>query len=100
MAKEWAKRFYKSKAWRECRQSYMSKVHGLCEHCSGIGYILDHIKELNPNNINDPNITLNHENLQFLCLPCHNTKTFQKYSPIREGCYFDSDGNILNKSEK
>lgn len=25
-----------------------------------------------PNNINDPEISLNHDNLEYLCLDCHN----------------------------
>ena len=78
MAAIWAKKFYNSKAWKRCRASYISKVFGLCELCSDAGYILDHITELTEQNINDVNITLNHDNLQFLCLSCHNTKTFGK----------------------
>lgn len=30
-----------------------------------------HIIELNPNNVNDPNICLNESNLQSLCHECH-----------------------------
>ena len=95
MAKPWAKPFYNSKAWKQCRQSYISKVYGLCEHCKEPGYILDHIIELTPDNINDPSITLNHDNLQFLCTPCHNRKTFEKYSPLCEGLGFDEEGNLI-----
>lgn len=98
MAKEYAKKFYNSKAWQDCRGSYISKVHGLCEHCKDItpGYIVDHIEEITPDNIGDPEITLNHENLQYLCLPCHNTKTFGKdYEVVREGLGFDKEGNLI-----
>ncbi|MFS0864115.1 HNH endonuclease [Fredinandcohnia sp. 179-A 10B2 NHS] len=95
MAKEFAKKFYKSKAWRKCRESYIPSVHGICEHCGDAGYILDHIIELNPDNINDPNITLNHENLQYLCLECHNKKTFRKYEPVVEGLMFDENGDLV-----
>lgn len=91
MAKEFAIRFYNSKTWKQCRASYIVSVQGLCEQClrDGIvttGYILDHIVELSPMNINDVDITLNHNNLQFLCLSCHNKKTFgNDYEVIREG---------------
>lgn len=101
IAKEYAKKFYKSRAWQQCRTSYISTVHGLCEHCLEDdkytpGYIVDHIIEINPSNINNPEITLNHQNLQFLCLPCHNTKHFGKdIEVIREGLSFDGDGNII-----
>ena len=92
-----AKRFYNSSQWRKCRASYISTVPGgLCEHCNeAIGYIVDHIEEINIHNINDPNITLNHDNCQLLCTPCHNVKTFRKYSSIREGFTFNSEGELV-----
>ena len=95
-----AKRFYKSARWKKCRASYIATVPGgLCEHCNeSMGYIVDHIIEINSQNINDPEITLNHKNLQYLCTPCHNVKTFRKYSAIREGFMFDEEGNLVQKS--
>ena len=92
-----AKRFYNSKHWRKCRASYISTVPGgICEHChEAVGHIVDHIEEINIHNINDPNITLNHDNLQYLCLKCHNTKTFRKYSSIREGFTFNENGDLI-----
>ncbi len=100
MAKSWSKKFYNSKAWKECRKAYISKVFGMCEfNCGESGYIVDHIEELTPENINDPNITLNHENLQYLCLECHNKKTFGKYSPLREDVEFNSHGELVRKGE-
>jgi 5-methylcytosine-specific restriction protein A len=95
MAKSYAKKFYKTKAWQKCRSSYIAKVFGICEHCEGPGYIVDHIEEIKPENINDPDITLNHDNLQYLCLSCHNKKTFGKYEPTREDVRFDSEGNLI-----
>lgn len=90
-----AKRFYNSAAWKACRASYISKVFGICEHCQGNGYIVDHIEEINSNNINDPNVTLNHDNLQYLCTACHNKKTFGKHDAIREGFGFDANGDLI-----
>ncbi len=106
MAKDWAKPFYNSKAWQDCRASYISTVHGLCEHCLEggkyvNGYIVDHIVELTIDNINDPMITLSYENLQFLCLSCHNTKHFGKdVDVVRGGLVFDMDGNLIEDSSK
>lgn len=76
MAKPWARAFYQSKEWRECRATYISNVAGLCERCQERGIIragleLHHIEELTPENINDPSITLNHDNLVYLCHDCH-----------------------------
>lgn len=95
MAKEYAKKFYRSKQWLKCRESYISTVFGMCEHCGEAGYICDHIEEITPDNINDPSITLNHENLQYLCLSCHNRKTFGKYEPTREDVMFDENGDLV-----
>lgn len=93
-----AKKFYNSKQWRKCRASYIMTVpDGLCEHCNyNAGYIVDHIKEINSNNINDPMITLNHDNLQYLCLECHNKKTFgQPKEKIRAGFSFNESGELV-----
>ena len=94
---EVAKKFYKSARWRKCRESYIQSVFGMCEHCDKPGYIVDHIIEININNINDPNITLNHENLQYLCTPCHNRKTFGKAEVTRDDVMFDDQGNLIAK---
>lgn len=97
-----AKRFYRSKAWQDCRisfiHSFMWRHHGLCEHCKeAAGHIVDHIKEIHSDNINDPEITLNHRNLQYLCTPCHNKKTFERYSVVREGLKFDENGDLIER---
>lgn len=98
MAKEYAQKFYKSKAWRDCRESYIYSVNGLCERCKakGIlkpGKILHHIKYITPENINDPEITLSHSNLEYLCQDCHNNE-HQSTPVIRKNLFFDENGNI------
>lgn len=54
----------------------MKRSAGLCEDClKGNRYTpaeeVHHIIELTPENINDPNITLNPSNLVALCRECH-----------------------------
>lgn len=95
MHKHFAKQFYDSKEWQRCRESYIRKVHGVCEWCGNPGYIVDHIIELTPENISDPNITLNHDNLQYLCLTCHNKKTFRKHKATRDDVMFNEDGELV-----
>lgn len=100
MAKVYAKRFYKSTAWKKCRKSFIAKRitidGGSCQHCKDkLGYIVDHKEEITPMNINDPDITLNHNNLQYLCLECHNRKTFSKDEGVRDGLAFDDEGNLI-----
>lgn len=74
--KEYAKQFYKSKAWQACREGYMRSVGGLCERCyaRGIltpGVIVHHKTYITPDNINDPTVTLNWDNLECVCRQCH-----------------------------
>lgn len=92
---EAAKKLYKSKAWRECKKSYISKVFGLCERCSQPGYIVHHKVYIDVSNVNDPEVTLNHDKLEYLCLPCHNTEHFRKDVKIRNDVGFDEEGNLI-----
>ena len=70
----------------------------MCEHCKEApGYIVDHIVEITSETIDNSDITLNHENLQYLCLPCHNTKTFGKAVLIRVDVMFDENGDLIMK---
>lgn len=75
----WAESFYKSKAWQACRAYIMSRDAGLCVDCRKAGRItaaeeVHHIKELTPDNINDPEVTLNPSNLVSLCRECHKAR--------------------------
>ena len=97
MALPYAISFYKSKQWKKCRASFISKCisqnGGLCSICNDrMGYLVHHKKYITPDNINNPDITLNHYNLQYLCTECHNKihsgdKEVERY-------YFDSEGNV------
>lgn len=98
-----AKKFYNSTAWKKCRASYInSLVDVLCEHCQfNLGYIVDHKEEINIHNINNPMITLNHDNFQYLCLECHNKKTFgTPKEKIREGYSFNELGELVYSPPK
>ena len=70
------KTFYSSIAWKNCREAYKKSVGGLCEQCYKNGRItpaddVHHIIKLTNENINDPDITLNPNNLVALCRLCH-----------------------------
>ena len=74
--KKYAEAFYKSKAWQDCRNSYMKMVGGLCELCYKEGKItpaeeIHHKIHITPQNIHDPNVTLNYGNLIALCREHH-----------------------------
>jgi hypothetical protein len=69
-------RFYMSHAWRKCRKTFLESRRGLCEICLSKGLIepateAHHKIRLTPENIDDPNISLNHDNLMALCEACH-----------------------------
>lgn len=74
--KEYAKEFYSSTRWKHTREAYAKSVGGLCERCLKkgqykAGEVVHHIKHITPNNIDNPDITLNWNNLQLLCTQCH-----------------------------
>lgn len=76
MAREFAKQFYSSKAWQDCRNEYAAMRGHLCENClkRGLykpGTIVHHIEELTPANITNPEITMSFSNLKLVCRDCH-----------------------------
>lgn len=98
MAREFAKAFYNSSVWKKCKASYIKSVHGLCERCDKPGYIVHHKKALTPSNISDPDITLNHDNLEYLCLDCHNAEhdfNREKKSVTKKGYKFNEKGELV-----
>ncbi|WP_341873041.1 HNH endonuclease [Enterococcus faecalis] len=97
--------FYKSKVWRKCREGYIKSVGGLCERCIKNnkivqGYIVHHKKHLTEETIHDPMISLSWNNLEYLCLDCHNKEHFEKEKLINDDVMFDCDGNLIPRSNK
>lgn len=98
--KEFAKKFYKSTAWKRCREGYIQSVNRLCERCLKKGKvepgkILHHTVYLTPDNINDPSISLNWDLLEYVCQDCHNREHHEKYSPTIEGLGFNEYGELI-----
>jgi 5-methylcytosine-specific restriction endonuclease McrA len=94
--RDFAKTFYKSKAWQQCRASYLKSVGGLCERCLAKGLIkpavmVHHKTYITPDNINDPNVTLNWNNLEALCQDCHT----DEHQPGKKRYKVDEYGRIL-----
>lgn len=105
MARAFSKRFYNSKAWKDCREGYIQSVDGLCERCLARkeytpGYELHHKVWLTPENINDPYITLNWDNLEFLCASCHSVEHMSKYSSTREDVMFNERGELIQSEQR
>lgn len=72
MAKDYAVGFYNSKAWKRCRDAFMQSKYYMCERCGGVAVIAHHRNYITPENINDPNTTLDWDNLEAVCQDCHN----------------------------
>ncbi len=94
--KTFAKKFYNSKQWRECRLSYIAYRHGLCERCNNAGDIVHHKILLTPDNISDPEITLNVEHLELVCITCHNMEHMSG-KVTAEGLVFNSEGELIER---
>lgn len=56
------------------------------------GFIVHHTEWLTPENINDPNISLNHDLLKFDCLICHNKEGKEQEE---ERYAFDDNGMLI-----
>ena len=74
--KEYAESFYKSQAWKKTRAAYAKSMGGLCERCLKYGHynpgeIVHHKIHITPENITNPDIALNFDNLELLCRDCH-----------------------------
>lgn len=97
---DFAKAFYSSTAWKLTREAYRKSVGGLCESCLSkgqykAGEIVHHKVHLTPNNINDPSISLNFENLCLLCRDCHgkeHDKVIRRYKVDELGRIIPNDG--------
>ena len=64
--------FYISTAWRKISAAYLSSRNYVCERCGQPAKICHHKKWLNGQNVNDPAIALSFDNLEALCIACHN----------------------------
>lgn len=74
--KKFAAELYKSKNWQNVRDFVMSRDARLCQDCLKKGRVtiaeeVHHIIPVTAENVNDPNITLNPDNLVSLCRECH-----------------------------
>ena len=74
--------FYKSTAWKRCREEFL-KTHVWCEECLKENKFtpathVHHKTFLNAQNVNDPTIALCFDNLEAVCHDCHNKIHFGK----------------------
>ncbi|WP_091839815.1 HNH endonuclease [Marininema halotolerans] len=65
--------FYKSTAWKKCRETILTRDHYLCQPCLRRGKLTTantahHIKPL----AKAPDLALDEDNLESICPTCHN----------------------------
>lgn len=96
MARNFSKKFYNSKNWKKTRLNYTAYRFGICERCGAPNSRQVHHKEyLTPLNINNPDVTLNYDNLELLCDDCHAKEHHEKHSPTEWGLYFNDKGDLI-----
>ena len=88
-------KFYNSRKWRRLSKVFLLSKHYICERCGGVGEIAHHRIYLNRVNIRKPEIALNMDNLECLCLACHNAEHGGAGSATAAGVGFDKEGNVI-----
>ena len=100
--------FYHSRAWADVRAFVWSRSSGLCERCLGRGFVkpadvVHHKVPLSVENMDDPTISLNPDNLIALCDECHT----EVHNELGVGAFeaprkevelrvrFDEEGNVI-----
>lgn len=85
-------RFYRSDQWKHARAIKIASTGGLCERCGKVGEEVHHKKHLTPDNVNDPMVSINQDNLELLCKDCHN----KEHRRFRPETIFDEEGNLIS----
>ena len=93
--KPWAEQFHKSKGVDRLQRCILYQPARYLPK-TRCWKIVHHKIALTPENINDPNITLNWENLELLCQDCHN-KEHSCTDVTAEGLAFDENGDLIAK---
>ncbi len=96
MARDFAKKFYASARWQRCRKAYGDSVFWVCERCRRQGTIVHHKKHLTPYNIDDSNLACGFDNLQLLCIDCHNA-LHGSANVLQNNLYFNERGDIVER---
>lgn len=98
MARDFAIQFYSSKEWEKVRNFVMMRDRFCCQKCGQPAQEVHHIIHLSPENIMDPRITLNSENLVALCRDCHfrqHELDSGKRNDCADGFHFDESGQLV-----
>jgi len=89
--------FYHSTAWKRLSRTFLLSKNYICERCGKPAEIAHHRRYLNAENVLNPDISLNPDNLEALCLDCHNTEHFGQGGATAAGLAFDQHGDLIRK---
>jgi len=89
--------FYHSTAWKRLSRTFLLSKNYICERCGKPAEIAHHRRYLNAENVLNPDISLNPDNLEALCLDCHNTEHFGQGGATAAGLAFDQHGDLIQK---
>jgi len=89
--------FYHSTAWKRLSRTFLLSKNYICERCGKSAEIAHHRRYLNAENVLNPDISLNPDNLEALCLDCHNTEHFGQGGATAAGLAFDQHGDLIQK---
>lgn len=69
--------FYRSRLWKNARKAFIQYRQaidgGICTRCKEYaGYIVHHRQHLDDDSCNDMDVAIGFDNLDYLCLICHN----------------------------
>ena len=84
--------FYNGKLWRKVSRLYLQSKCYVCERCGQPATICHHKVYLNDANKADPAIAYSFDNLEALCLDCHNNNHNTKN---KRKIFFDSSGQVV-----
>ena len=113
MARDFSKHVYKSHRWDALQKLAMERTQTtvgtvppfMCERCYQHGLVkpakvVHHIKKITPENVNDPAITYNLDNLMRLCQDCHAAVHSSHAEEGPKRYRFDANGNIVLNEEQ
>jgi len=88
---------YNSKKWKKIRNMKLAQ-NPFCERCLEKGkyepaYIVHHKEYITDKNYMDGDVFLNLDNLESLCIKCHNTEHFK--GKENKEYVFDINGNVI-----
>lgn len=89
--------FYAREAWKQVRLAYLKKKRFICERCGEPAKVVHHRVHLNADNIHDDTICYGDNNLEALCIRCHNIE-HDSGNKHPKRFVWTSDGRCLTKN--